>query len=302
MEGDGAPPVGERDLPSLYRAADVIAASGQRSFFWWTRTLLALSVLAAVFGVFELKTGEFNWAGLVTFAALAGAAVASFWLVRANPHRRWYDGRAAAESAKSLAWQYMVGGGDFGLADGDPSDARAHLVDRLREIHGQLPRGIPLAALGDDPATSRMDAIRAADADTRRAVYLRDRIEDQERWYTAKAQANEAWRKRWGFAAIALQVAGMAAALLRMIGSLEVDLAGIAATMAVAVAAWTRTKAHAELAEAYDVTAGEVAQIKAELGRVGSEEEWAEFVASAEHAFSREHTLWHARRRTTSPV
>jgi hypothetical protein len=48
---DAAPPVGRDDLPALFRAADAVAA------------------------------------GLVTLAALVGSAIASFWLVRANPPR-----------------------------------------------------------------------------------------------------------------------------------------------------------------------------------------------------------------------
>ena len=83
----------------------------------------------------------------------------------------------------------------------------------------------------------------------------------------------------------------------RRLTAIVVAVVAVAATAAVAVAAWTRTKAHSELAEAYAVTAREVAQIRASAAEV-AEEDWRDFVANAEQAFSREHTLWHARRRT----
>ena len=94
----------------------------------------------------------------------------------------------------------------------------------------------------------------------------------------------------------------MVAAVLRTVGELDVDLAGVAATMAVAVAAWTRTRSHADLAEAYAVTAKEVREIGSQIGDAADEAQWAQFVVNAEQAFSREHTVWHARRRTISPV
>lgn len=292
-----APHVDENDLPGFFRAADTAARNAQREFFFWTGLMLALSVLAVVFGAVTIKSGSFDWAGLGTLVSLAGAAFAAFWLVQMNPHRRWYDGRALAESTKSVAWQYLVAGGDFGHGARSETEARADLVGRLSSMREQVAGATPLPVPGALEITPRMEQVRAADLTTRRTVYGLDRVADQEGFYTRKARENERWRKRWGFGAIALQAAGLIAAFLKMLGKLNVDLAGIAAIAAVAVSAWSRTKTHDELAEAYAVTAHEIAGFRALLNDAGGEEEWALYVANAETAFSREHTLWRARRR-----
>jgi hypothetical protein len=79
--------------------------------------------------------------------------------------------------------------------------------------------------------------------------------------------------------------------------STNVNVLGIAAALTVAAAAWLRTKDHEGLAEAYNVTARELAKVEQQGERgFASEQEWSEYVADAENAFSREHTLWLARR------
>ena len=142
-----------------------------------------------------------------------------------------------------------------------------------------------------------MNDIRASDLEARRSVYAKDRIRDQHRFYSDNAQKNEKWRKRWWSGSIVMQAFGLIGALLKMLGKLDIELAGIAITAAVAITAWSRTRAHEELAEAYAVTAHEVNEIGATINDVIGEEQWATYVANAEQAFSREHTLWRARRR-----
>jgi hypothetical protein len=46
--------------------------------------------------------------GAVAFAAIA--CLELYLLVR-RPEAEWYDGRAVAESAKTPAWRYAIGGG-----------------------------------------------------------------------------------------------------------------------------------------------------------------------------------------------
>lgn len=61
-----------------------------------TRLRLWTAIAAAVLGVFPLKVGPTE-VGLRTD----------------EPEERWYDGRALAESAKSLAWRFSVGAMPF---------------------------------------------------------------------------------------------------------------------------------------------------------------------------------------------
>ena len=55
-------------------------------------------------------------------------------------------------------------------------------------------------------------------------------------------------------------------------------------------------KKFSELAAAYTVTAHEVGLISPKLDAVQTESELSDFVNEVEQAFSREHTMWIARR------
>jgi SMODS and SLOG-associating 2TM effector domain 3/SMODS and SLOG-associating 2TM effector domain 1 len=290
-------PVRRDDLPALYRAASAAAKHGQRSYVVLTGALLVLSVVAAICGALTIKHGSFDIAGLAALIALAGSAFVAFWLLENNPHKRWYDSRAAAETAKSLAWLYMAGGGDFAVGNRSESQVRQDLVERIVVLRRALEEA-PLPIPDSHEITSAMRQVRAASLSRRREIYLNGRILDQEGYYSQQGRLNDRLRRRWGLTMIGLQLAGVVAAFLKMLGKIDIDLAGIAVTLAVSVAAWTRTRMHDELAEAYKITAHDVVDLRAVLPEVRTERQWAEFVANAETAFSREHTMWLARRRS----
>ena len=76
----------------------------------------------------------------------------------------------------------------------------------------------------------------------------------------------------------------------------SVDGLGIVATLLAAAVAWTNAKQHTTLAESYAVAADDLTDVGRALALQTSEDAWAEFVANAESAMSREHTVWRARR------
>jgi len=62
---------------------------------------LYLLVAAAAAGAVSVAVGGVDWSSFVGAAALVAAALTELYLVRDRPDRRWYEGRAAAESAKT---------------------------------------------------------------------------------------------------------------------------------------------------------------------------------------------------------
>jgi hypothetical protein len=62
------------------------------------------------------------------------------------------------------------------------------------------------------------------------------------------------------------------------------------------LAAWKQTKNYAALSESYSVTSHEVAILATTIVKHVDEQTWSQAVHDAEAAFSREHTLWLARR------
>lgn len=283
-------------LPGLYQGADELSLRQQHRFLFASRLRLALVVLAAAGGAFSITVagGRLDLAAFVTVVALVGAVVTEMWLLVEMPEKGWYDGRALAESAKTLAWRFAVGADPFPL-DTASGDAGSRLVDQLRGLLRDAPDTAVVST--EAPAVSAaMRALRAADLDARRAIYLQQRIDDQASWYRRKARWNMGCARRWRIGLLVLETLGVAAALVRAVGIVQIDLAGIVAALIGAGVAWLATKQHDNLGRAYAFAGNELGLARARLEGVSDEQRWAREVADAEEAISREHTMWRASR------
>lgn len=280
----------------LYRSADATAIAAQKQFLLAIRVRLGLLVVAAVAGAVSVAGGGVDWSSFAGAAALVAAAIIELYLVRDQPERRWYEGRAAAESAKTLGWRYAVGAEPFGVEALSGRDADRLLIQRLDDVLTDLddlaaepPRG------GTEQITPAMRAVRAAPLPVRRAVYERWRIEEELEWYRAKSAWNQRRARQLTLAVLVFEVVGAIGGLLRVTG-VSVNLLGVAAAAAAVLGLWSQTRQHQVLAHAYAVTAQELSSIRSLIQWQESEPEWTEFVDDAEAAISREHTLWRAKR------
>lgn len=283
-------------LPALHASYDAASAASQNRFLRLTRASLLATVIAAAAGAVTLGDGP-DWAAVVALLAFAAAGGCRLLLLQDRPERSWYDARAGAESVKTLSWQYAVGGGPF-PCDGHEQEHRQHLTERFRELArgaGTL-RGGPSA--GAQEVTDWMRELRARPLAHRREVYFESRILDQIGWYSTAAARNDRRARQWSITTVVVQAAGLLAATLRVTGTIDFDLIGIAAAAAAAATAWLESKDHSGLADAYATTAHELALVRDELPDDLDEALWATFVADAEAAISREHTSWLARRRS----
>jgi hypothetical protein len=229
--------------------------------------------------------------------SFGSAFVVEMYLWRTRPERAWYDGRAGAESAKTLTWRFMVGGRPFEKDERSEEEVETLFLDRVREVIGAL-RSVPLVA--SVPAatqiTDRMRELRSRPLDERRQAYLDWRIGDQQGWYAAKAAANEKQASRWTLLLTALEGTALLTAILMASGAFQFDFLGVGATAIGVAAAWMQARQYQTLAAAYSVAAQELAEIRSRGDLVKEEESWAEFADQSEEAISREHTLWRASR------
>ncbi len=285
------------DLPALFRAADQNSLDAQQRFLLSLRVQLGLLVGAAIGGALTWRLGssQADWAGIAAAVAFVLAALLRIDLLRSRPERTWYDGRAAAESAKTLAWRYGVGGEPF-RPDvlGDPEADRLFIA-RLNDILKDL-RGIHLVPAGGtgDQITPAMKDLRKSLLDDRKHAYETGRIEDQQAWYAKKARWNEQRARAWNGLMLGLEAIGVVGAILKATATIEADILGITGAAVAGAAAWLQAKQHLNLASAYSVASQELASIKALVDQPSTDEEWARFVDQAEEAISREHTLWRA--------
>jgi hypothetical protein len=279
----------------LFRSADSTAVAAQRQYLLAIRLRLYLLVVAAAAGAVSVAAGGVDWSSFAGAAALVAAALTELYLVRDHPDRRWYEGRAAAESAKTLGWRYAVGAEPFGVEAVAGRDADRLLIQRLDEILTDLDDLATELHGGTEQITAAMRAVRAAPLPVRRAVYERWRIGEELAWYRAKSAWNQRRAHQLTLAVLLCEVVGAVGGLLRVAG-VTVNLLGVAAAGAAALGFWSQTKQHQVLAHAYAVTAQELSSIRSLIQWQETEPEWTGFVDDAEAAISREHTLWRATR------
>jgi len=286
----------DKDLPGIFRTSDSASLLGQRRQVRATATLLLLTVVAAISATITVKVTahHIDVGGLLAALAFLLALGCGLYLRRWRPERPWYGGRAIAESARTLAWLYAVGGGLFNVRTCNrPDDELRAKFGLIAERFGPLALSDPIT---DDQITDNMRVVRSSSLEERRTAYLAGRIEAQMDWYKRKAAWNARQENAWRGAILVLLGIGLAAAVARVAGVLTFNLLGLAAVMVAATVAWLEAKDHGTLAEAYAVTEIDLSLTKDRaLMITDSEDAWSQFVERAEHAISREHTLWLAR-------
>jgi SMODS and SLOG-associating 2TM effector domain 1 len=150
----------------------------------------------------------------------------------------------------------------------------------------------------EDQITPEMDRIRALSLEERKQCYAAERIQDQRVWYTRKAATNKRSARKWVAAGIAAYAIAAALAVGRVRLPDRVWPIGPVLVLASSILGWMQVKKFSELAATYTVAAHEIGLLRPKLDDVTSESELSDFVNDAELAFSREHTLWMARRTT----
>ncbi|MFK4085189.1 DUF4231 domain-containing protein [Kribbella sp. NPDC020789] len=287
-------------MPSLFASADASSLEGQRrhirGVIWRSR----LAVLAAVGGVASWRVGDrgFDLLAIVTMCSLLVLLAVEFRLKTGRADRAWYDGRAVAESAKSLTWRFAVRGVPFDRIDGNQSlRFIGELAQLLRDVQLE-----PVVLDAERPVVpGAVNALRASSLGIRKEVYIRDRIGDQQEWYAKQARINQSRAERWSIALLTVELAGIGAAAFKIVGWVSFDLAGVIAALIGVGAARLGVGQYATNARAYSFATAELAIVRARLEAVDcnsadAEASWSTEVGDAEEAVSREHTMWRASR------
>jgi SMODS and SLOG-associating 2TM effector domain 1/SMODS and SLOG-associating 2TM effector domain 3 len=281
------------EFPDLYNAVEEVSMECQSRVLQARSAEYLAFVIAGGFG--ELPRKAFFHAGAtIAVIAFVAALVIRLSGVGDDAEKRWYDARAAAESIKSASWQFAVAGGAYPLSD---TEATAHFNEMLQSVLDSFPDLNSPASSGNSFAVSpEMTRLRGESQSDRLAAYKQDRVQDQLNWYIRKAKWNKQRAKRWRNGLVVIDGCAIGLGLMRALGVFDFNWLGVLAALAASVAAWQQTKKFAELSESYSVTSHEVNLVSSTLAAGLDEESWAESIHSAELAFSREHTLWLARR------
>jgi hypothetical protein len=300
-------------MPTLYQQSDRASKFAQTLFFRLLGSELILITLGALVSLLgglvhptpAIDIGSITLLGhTVTFVPvvelIAGALIFAALVIRlirffGHFDAKWYEARAVAETAKSVAWRYAVGGRPFGLdsASQDQEQFTTRSQDIVRDMHKRW-RAEGLAALGQ--ITESMRALRDQPLNERQRAYLNGRIRDQRAWYETRQQENRRRALVAHWVLVAFEFLGIVFAVLQALGIVNLNLQTLATALVSGGIAWTQAQRYEELSASYGVAASEAAALETapQVSDPIKEAEWAAFVDSAEEAFSREHRLWRA--------
>lgn len=239
------------------------------------------------------------------FAVILFAAAVVIRVIRItrSPERIWFSSRALAERTRSLAWQYAVAGGKFARPANGPDAADGQYQRQLDQIAVEArDSGVhyrtPPATAGIHVITDWMRATRALSLDQRRAIYAKQRIEDQERFYITREQQKSKAATRSQWILVGIEILGALLAALNALGVwvfVQLDFVGVAGTIAAGVATWVQFNQFTELAGTYSAMAYRMAGYRERCLNAATEWTetcWADFVGEVEGALSEEHGAW----------
>jgi len=282
-------------FPAMYSSFDAVSERSQDRFYNLRRGELACLVLAGVSAAFPGR-----WAGAFSVLLFLVALFLRVSTAAGEAEKRWYQARAAAESIKSMSWQYAVGGESFRL---DMADADNLFRSRLYKLVSELD-AVDLGPPNDSSGviTDEMRGWRTKPVMERHDFYIENRVRDQKGWYSREAEKNRKKASCWRAIIVSLEGVAVVLGLARALQVFEVDMLGILASAAAACAAWFQMRNYVSLATAYALTAHEIDILDGSFVGVNNEEAWSQFVHDSEAAFSREHTMWLARRQGPLPL
>jgi hypothetical protein len=285
--------IGDADLPPLFLDNDRRALARQSESIRAVRTQLIVLLLATAAAALaeHLHSQIASGCAAVLYAL---TTVIGVHTSRRRARAHWQAHRAAAETLKSLAWQYMVHGGPFHSRVANPEGLFTdRLEERLRELRKLGWRDSRDGAYRDGQITSRMRAVRAKSFEARRDIYLRDRVLEQLIWYGNRASQAHRASVRWSSVTASLTSLALLAATLRAFGVIgNWDFAGLLSASAAAGVAWQEVRRHRPLTYAHSLIEQDLDTLRVVMGTTVTEEGWAEAVAEAERLVSPQHTDW----------
>ena len=293
---DAEPPL---SMPAVMKSAESLSKEGQDATVRRNSCYLSLLALSAAASLIDVKVRHdtLELGAAVSVITLVMALSLQVHLFAHPSEQLWYRGRAAAESIKTTAWLFSVGGDPFPVSS---ATAEADFIERVRQLLHEL-RDLSLpVSQGVDQISQAMRTTRALSFSERKTFYLINRITDQLDWYGDKARLNGRRAKQWAAVATVATTLAVILGVLHALVLFNFDLIGPLTTFAAGANAWGQLRQHRTLAAAYSTTQQDLALVREEAHAVVNEHAWQQYVATAEEALSREHTLWLARRSKTT--
>ena len=181
------------DFPSYFQASDSASLKAQKNYLRIVKIDLFSMVIASALAIYNYHATDskliiYIISGILLLASL----LLTIFLKTKKFVDTWYQGRALAESCKTLTWRFVCCSEyfDFFL---DISEVKRRFLERINELSNEfkeLSNSMNSETLNLPIITDKMLEIRGYDLATRKIYYIQNRIEDQKIWYANKAEYN----------------------------------------------------------------------------------------------------------------
>jgi hypothetical protein len=289
------------DFPSLFQAADKASVTAKKNYLIIIGLDLTFMIIGSLLAIYSFKC-DFN--KLIVYSASGLFLLTSLILTIVLKSKAfediWYQGRALAESVKTLTWRFATCSELFEVSS-SKTEVSQIFIDRLKELSNEfkdLNKTLDANILSLPVITQKMESVRNLTTLERKDFYVNERIKDQKKWYSTKAEFNKNKYNIWFWVIISSQFLSLVSIIILIKNpSLEWNLVGLFTTISAAAISWLQLKQHQELKQAYTTAAQELNFIEASSFAITTETELSRFVLDSENAISREHTLWLAQKR-----
>jgi len=285
--------------PVLYQVADSFSIKAQNRFlglFRWEQMVLLAGAMVSLFPLDYPRYGQLLAAlSALFFIAAIIITVATKIL---GYEEQWYIGRSIAESIKTLSWRFILNGEPFGVSK-KMDEATANFCAILKEIYSENGSSIGLSLKERETSfqpTQKMLTIRMSHFEERKQLYIENRIKSQLNWYNEKTASNKIKETQFFYILILCQSLAVLYSIYLIKNPNFFNGVPLLTAAASSLISWTKVKQFKEVAQAYATTAQEISAVLIQSDFVKNEQSFSVYISDSENAFSREHTLWLARK------
>ena len=285
----------QKFYPLLFKIADTKSKKSQNIFIRLNIFILLLLILSSVSSIYTTVPKN-----ITTFSTicLILSTLFNIYILFFRPEKSWYEGRAIAESVKTLTWKFITNTKPFKISL-QQEKAEQIFNENLKKIIGQrrdfyilIGQNYPDGNMISD----EMISIRNCSFEERKKKYVEDRIQDQINWYSYKTKQNALNKNIALGLIICFQILAIFFFIFEKNLFINYSFTSILITMTSVFMTWLQLKRFQELTDAYGITATELKFIKEKSKFILDDNQLEKYVDDTETAISREHTLWLARR------
>lgn len=291
------------DYPSYYRASDKASQSSQCRYIWLFITEILVLIFGSGLTIYNFSQEEsklifYIISGLLFLIGIVITVVQKLMKFDSL----WYQGRALAESCKTITWRYVTCSEEFNnlIDDITAKEFFLNKIEKLSKEFEFLNKHLDKDLLIEPIITSKMEKIRIQSLSDRKKYYLKERINEQKKWYSKNAKENQKKSNSWYWINILSYILSIGCIVFLILNpNSNWNFIGLFTTISTSIISWTQLKQFQNLNQAYTTASIELNLIAELYDDNSTEEEFSKFVLDSENAISREHTTWLAQSRNT---